>query len=104
MQTAALSGSCAVDISTASDTVSDAALCGLWFLGQKHFPTNTDNWIEKTNLPVFHELRTWLDLYFFKNQLISKERQISILTKKLASLPLAPQGTVFQKSVWKLHL
>ena len=73
----------------ASDVSVRAELCGLWFLGQKHFPQHTDTWILQKDLPAFRELNKWLDMYFSKS-------------KKLLHLPLAPKGTAFQQSVWKL--
>jgi len=66
-----------------------AALCGLWFMGQKHFPPNASEWITEPDLPVFIKLRDWLGRYFLKE-------------KKLPALPLAPGGTAFQQSVWML--
>ena len=70
--------------------VSDGtALTGLYFAGQRHLPTG----IEKqplTELPVFLEARTLLTRYFERKQ------------PDFGSLPLAPAGTDFQKSVWAL--
>ena len=70
--------------------VSDGtALTGLYFAGQRHLPTG----IEKqplTELPVFLEARTLLIRYFERKQ------------PDFGSLPLAPAGTDFQKSVWAL--
>ena len=66
--------------------VSDGtALTGLYFAEQRH--------LEKqplTELPVFLEARTLLARYFERKQ------------PDFGSLPLAPAGTDFQKSVWAL--
>jgi methylated-DNA-[protein]-cysteine S-methyltransferase len=65
------------------------SLCGLWFIDQKYYPQNTGSWIERPDCPVFGELAAWLAGYFSKS-------------KNLPALPLAPAGTAFQQSVWKL--
>ena len=40
-------------------------LVGLWFDGQKHFASTLEKErVERDNLPVFEEIRRWLDLYF----------------------------------------
>ena len=67
----------------------EAALCGLWFIDQKYFPQNTDGWVTQPDCPIFRKLKAWLDGYFSKK-------------KNLPKLPLAPRGTAFQQSVWKL--
>ena len=66
----------------------DGALRGLWFIGQKYFPSGTENWIKKPDYPVFISLKTWLKDYFAK-----KNPKITF--------PLLPQGTDFQQAVWK---
>lgn len=68
------------------------ALTGLWFDGQKHFPsTLTKETSEDSDLPVFKQTRKWLDIYF---------------AGKCPDFipPLAPQGTLFQQKVWELLL
>lgn len=40
------------------------ALTGLWFDGQKYFAGNIDDEMEEKNLPVFAQVRQWLDIYF----------------------------------------
>lgn len=68
------------------------ALTGLWFIGQKYYPSSTDSWIEEPEQRVFQILQTWLDHYF-------SGREGS------APLPeLAPKGTDFQKAVWDILL
>ena len=66
-----------------------AALCGLWFTDQKYFPQNRDNWLDTNDCPVFHNLAAWIDAYFSQK-------------KNMPELALAPQGTDFQKCVWKI--
>ena len=58
-----------------------AALTGLWFVGQKHFPTCPME--ENDALAAFASVRTWLDAYFAGDGPDPR------------SLPLAPTGTAF---------
>jgi methylated-DNA-[protein]-cysteine S-methyltransferase len=67
------------------------ALTGLWFIGQKYFPTGTEAWNSKPDHPVFVSLKNWLEDYFAKK-------------KPKVKIPLAPDGTDFQQAVWKLLL
>jgi len=67
------------------------ALTGLWFIGQKYFPVDTDSYKNEPDYPVFVSLKNWLEDYFAKK--IPK-----------AGIPLAPDGTIFQQAVWKLLL
>lgn len=69
----------------------DEKLEGVWFTSQKHFPKGCENWIEKEDLPIFLALKEWIKAYF--------EGKDPGLT-----LPLNPQGTAFQKLVWKCLL
>lgn len=64
------------------------ALTGLWFIGQRYFPEKAGEWTDKPDHPVFAALRLWLSEYFDGK-------------KPEPTLDLNPQGTVFQKSVWK---
>ena len=75
----------------------DSKLCGLWFIGQKHFPQNTDKWLMQADYPVFISLKTWIDCYFSK--LKNKPEHLKELE---AHIPLSPAGTDFQQTVWKL--
>jgi methylated-DNA-[protein]-cysteine S-methyltransferase len=68
----------------------DKALCGLWFIGQKYFPS-TESWQDRPDHPVFISLKAWLNEYF-------KGRP------PVTVVPLSPRGTSFQESVWKLLL
>jgi len=67
------------------------ALAGLWFIGQKYFPTGTETWSSKPDHPVFVSLKNWLEDYFAKK-------------KPKFKIPLTPDGTDFQQAVWKLLL
>ena len=73
-------------------TAEKNALKGLWFIGQKHYPTETAGWAENPDDPVFDALRAWLSTYFS-----GKDPGPSVST-------LSPEGTAFQKSVWNLLL
>ncbi len=67
------------------------ALTGLWFIGQKYYPSETGTWVNEPNHTVFEILRTWLANYFSGSG--------------CAPLPdLAPKGTPFQKAVWEILL
>ena len=85
------------------------ALTGLWFIGQKYFPTSMDSWNNEPDYPVFIALKKWLKDYFAgKNPVML--------------IPLAPSGSEnrkpldfrkssdfrkpsnFRKSVWKILL
>ena len=64
------------------------ALAGLWFEGQKHFastlgPDATEGWI-----PVFDEVKRWLDIFFSGTEPGFTPR-------------LDLRGTSFRQAVWK---
>ena len=67
------------------------ALTGLWFIGQKYFPTGTEAWNNELDYPVFVSLKNWLEDYFARK-------------KPKTKIPLTPNGTDFQQAVWKLLL
>jgi methylated-DNA-[protein]-cysteine S-methyltransferase len=68
--------------------VSDGeAICGVWFLGQKHFPS-FKNLIRNDDLPVFCDVKKWFDDYF------------NGLNPEI-NFRLKPQGSDFQIKVWK---
>ena len=75
----------------------DNALRGLWFIGQKYFPSDTGEWKNEPDYPVFVSLKTWLEDYFAK-------KRPKIKVHKQSVVPLSPQGTEFQQAVWKLLL
>jgi methylated-DNA-[protein]-cysteine S-methyltransferase len=65
------------------------ALRGLWFIGQKYFPRDAASWTKKPDHPVFKALGPWLAAYFAgKNPGLG--------------FSLAPEGSAFRQSVWKL--
>src|SRR4051794_24602255 len=68
--------------------VQDEALIGLWFIGQKYYPTAATNWIWQAEHSIFGDLERHLSRYF-SGAAGSHE------------LPLAPQGSPFQKAVWE---
>jgi methylated-DNA-[protein]-cysteine S-methyltransferase len=64
------------------------ALTGLWFTGPKYFPEKAGEWTDKPDHPVFRALSAWLSDYFGGK-------------RPKNALRLDPQGTAFQRSVWK---
>ncbi|MBE6940255.1 MAG: methylated-DNA--[protein]-cysteine S-methyltransferase [Ruminococcaceae bacterium] len=67
----------------------EAGLTGLWFAGQKYFASTLDQSSCRMDLPVFIQIRNWLDTYFSGC--------------KPDFLPsLHPAGTPFQKQVWTI--
>jgi methylated-DNA-[protein]-cysteine S-methyltransferase len=66
-------------------------LIGLWFVGQKHYPATAQSWVPQPDYPVLVNLRAWIEGYF-----AGKGEGFD--------LPLEPQGTPFQKAVWKILL
>lgn len=84
---------CTADTPLGPMTASAAggALTGLWFIGQKYYPSKTDTWVCAPDYPVFEALRVCLADYFSGRDGLSK-------------LPLDPQGTSFQKTVWQILL
>lgn len=74
------------DILLAAD---DIGLTGLWFEGQKYFAFSLDKDYEEKELPLFGEVKFWLDVYF-----TGKEPDFTV--------PLHIRGTDFQKAVWKI--
>ena len=75
-------------ITLASDS---ASLAGLWLEGQKyHGHSIPVAMTVKSNLPIFNTAKQWLDRYF------------AGLEPAISELPLAPIGSAFRQSVWKL--
>ncbi|WP_406534259.1 methylated-DNA--[protein]-cysteine S-methyltransferase [Methanobrevibacter sp.] len=71
--------------------VSDGeAICGVWFLGQKHFKSSiSSDLIESDDLAIFKKAKIWLDRYFNgENPNID--------------FKLKPEGSEFRKRVWKI--
>ncbi len=67
------------------------SLTGLWFDGQKYFADTLSAGHTGRFLPVFAETCRWLDLYF--------SGKIPDFTP-----PLAPRGSEFRRTVWKILL
>lgn len=68
-------------------------LIGLWLEGQKYFGASVPGeMVPKEDVPVLLRTREWLDLYFAGK------------APSPAELPLAPAGTPFRQTVWKLLL
>ena len=63
------------------------ALCGVYLAGQKYFPGRTGTWQEVPRLPLFRTAIRELREYFAG-------------TRTTFDLPLAPEGTAFQRDVW----
>lgn len=69
----------------------DGGLTGLWFEQQRHFATFLTGCEQIANLPVFNEVRCWLDTYFADRN--------PDFTPQLHMI-----GTDFQRSVWRILL
>lgn len=66
-------------------------LVGLWIEGQKYFMGKLKTKPEKReDLPIFMKTKEWLDRYFAGEK------------PDAGILPLAPEGSPFQQTVWKL--
>lgn len=72
-------------------TADTAGLTGLWFVGQKYFPQDLEENRQKADLPIFQEVKRWLDIYF-------SGREPDFMP------PLHLTGTPFQKEVWDILL
>jgi methylated-DNA-[protein]-cysteine S-methyltransferase len=64
------------------------SLTGLYLQGQKHYPEIADSWQESADLEVIMQTQQQLTEYF------AHQRQSF-------DLPLAAQGTAFQRQVWQ---
>ena len=67
----------------------DVGLTGLWFEGQKYFAQSLDEAHEEREMPLFDDVKRWLDLYF--------SGQTPDFTP-----PLHLTGTAFQREVWEI--
>lgn len=67
----------------------DIGLTGLWFEGQKYFARCLDQEHEEKEIPIFEQVKCWLDIYFSGNE-------------PDFSVPLHFMGTDFQNEVWKI--
>lgn len=66
-------------------------LTGLWFVGQKYFPSFSDGVFFENETPVLTEAKHWLSLYF-------SGKEPDFLP------PLHPQGSSFRQAVWNVLL
>ncbi len=69
----------------------DGALTGLWLEGQKYFPSDLPEPSDGES-EIFTRTRRWLDAYFAGQQ------------PEVSALPIAPKGSDFAQSVWRLLL
>ncbi|MDR1184218.1 MAG: methylated-DNA--[protein]-cysteine S-methyltransferase [Coriobacteriales bacterium] len=67
----------------------DDAITGLWFDGQKYFPSGTQAWSVMPDYPVFAQLNAWLDAYFAGEN-------------PAVTFALAPRGSQFRQNVWRI--
>ena len=67
----------------------DIGLTGLWFEGQKYYALYLDKEHEEKEIPLFADVKRWLDIYFS-----GKEPDFQ--------LPLHFTGTDFQNEVWEI--
>ena len=66
-------------------------IVGLWFEGQKYFAGSiAGDMTEDNNLPVFNDVKKWLDRYFNGEK------------PAISGLPLAPIGGEFRQGVWSI--
>jgi methylated-DNA-[protein]-cysteine S-methyltransferase len=65
------------------------SVTGLWIKGQKYFADSLDAENSARDLPVFENVKEWLDVYFSGK-------------KPSFTLPLAPKGSRFRQAVWKI--
>src|SRR5262245_30094777 len=68
-------------------TATDKGLAGVYFKGQKHFPKKRD-WQRNAGHPVLKRAKREIAEYF-----AGKRQRFGVA--------LDPQGTVFQRSIWK---
>jgi methylated-DNA-[protein]-cysteine S-methyltransferase len=64
------------------------ALVGLWFIGQRYYPSATTQWVCDPGHPVFAVLRLRLSRYFAGEA-------------GNGDFPLAPRGSLFRMAVWE---
>lgn len=62
---------------------------GLWLENQKYYAAALTEESREQDLPLFNNVRQWLDCYFSGSE-------------PAITLPLAPQGNPFRQSVWKI--
>jgi methylated-DNA-[protein]-cysteine S-methyltransferase len=82
---------CAMDTPLGNMTAAseNEVLVGLWFDGQKYYPSRTAGWVADSDRPVFGALRDYLGRYF--------SGCIGV-----PDVPLDPRGSPFQEAVWTI--
>lgn len=71
----------------------EGKLKGAWFAGQKYFArTLPTQGVEEKETPALKQVKAWLDRYFAGEK------------PSPDGLPLAPEGSEFQQTVWQLLL
>lgn len=71
----------------------EGALAGAWFENQKYYAARLEKTAQLSDgRPVLQAAKKWLDAYFAGEKPCAD------------SLPLSPQGTDFQKEIWRLLL
>ncbi|MDO4174288.1 MAG: methylated-DNA--[protein]-cysteine S-methyltransferase [Eubacteriales bacterium] len=66
-------------------------LTGLWFQQQKYFGSTLSPDAQEGHIPLFDRADAWLDAYFHGEN-------------PPLDIPLAPKGSLFQRSVWDILL
>ena len=69
------------------------SLTGLWMAGQKYFGRTLAPGAERRPVPVFDQVRDWLDEYFGGKAPAPEKTP-----------PLAPAGSEFRQAVWRILL
>ncbi len=85
---------CTIDtkLGTMTAAANNDALIGLWFIGQKYYPSRIGQWGCEPDHPVFKTLQRHLETYF------------SGKAPENPDIRLDPQGSSFQKLVWDILL
>ncbi len=65
-------------------------LTGLWFEEQQYYASTLSDKVVEKNLPVFEKTIEWLERYFQGEN------------PDIEEIPMAPMGSEFRKSVWKI--
>jgi methylated-DNA-[protein]-cysteine S-methyltransferase len=74
-------------IGTLTVSSDGTSITGLWIEGQKYFARTLEKDVLEKNVPIFENVRKWLDIYFSGK-------------RPGFTPPLMPKGSSFQKSIW----
>lgn len=66
-------------------------ITGLWFDGQKYYGDTLPEYYEQKHIPIFTDVKKWLDIYFSGQN-------------PNFMLPLKIETTAFRKAVWEILL